>query len=37
MDGFVSRWAGPYSQTLMLAPDAPASGKVSYPTAFADL
>jgi putative acetyltransferase len=37
MDGFVSRWAGPYFQTLILAPDAPTSGKVYYPQAFADL
>ena len=37
MDRFVSRYAGPYFQTLMLAPDAPTAGKVSYPQAFADL
>ena len=37
MDGFVSRYAGPYFQTLPLAPDAPVSGKVTYPNAFADL
>ena len=37
MDRFVSRWAGPYFQTLVLAPDAPAAGRVSYPQAFADL
>ena len=34
MDRFVSRYAGPYYQTLMLVPDAPAAGKVSYPQAF---
>jgi putative acetyltransferase len=37
MDGFVSRYAGPYFQALMLAPDAPTSGKVSYPAAFNSL
>jgi hypothetical protein len=34
MDGFVSRYAGPYFQALMLAPDAPQAGRVSYPGAF---
>jgi putative acetyltransferase len=34
MDGFVSRYAGPYFQALMLAPDAPKAGRVSYPSAF---
>lgn len=34
MDGFVSRYAGPYFQALMLAPDAPRAGRVSYPRAF---
>jgi putative acetyltransferase len=34
MDGFVSRYAGPYFQALMLAPDAPKAGRVSYPRAF---
>jgi putative acetyltransferase len=34
MEGFVSRYAGPYFQTLMLAPDAPKAGRVSYPSAF---
>jgi putative acetyltransferase len=33
-EGFVSRYAGPYFQTLMLAPDAPKAGRVSYPSAF---
>jgi putative acetyltransferase len=37
MDGFVSRYAGPYFQVLMLAPDAPVAGKVSYPQAFDEL
>jgi len=37
MDGYVSRYAGPYFQALMLAPDAPKSGRVSYPKAFDDL
>ena len=37
MDRFVSRYAGPYFQTLALAPDAPTAGKVSYPRAFAEL
>ena len=37
MDGFVSRYAGPYFQALMLAPDAPAAGRVTYPNAFAGL
>lgn len=35
MDGFVSQYAGPFFQTLALAADAPASGKVSYPKPFA--
>jgi putative acetyltransferase len=34
MDGFVSRYAGPYFQALRLAADAPASGRVTYPKAF---
>jgi putative acetyltransferase len=34
MEGFVSRYAGPYFQTLVLAPDAPKAGRVSYPSAF---
>jgi len=34
MEGFVSRYAGAYFQTLMLAPDAPKAGRVSYPRAF---
>ena len=34
MDGFVSRYAGPYFQALMLMPDAPKAGRVSYPQAF---
>ena len=34
MEGFVSRYAGPYFQALMLAPDAPKAGRVSYPSAF---
>jgi putative acetyltransferase len=34
MDGFVSRYAGRYFQALMLAPDAPKAGRVSYPRAF---
>jgi putative acetyltransferase len=33
-DAYVSRYAGPYFQALMLAPDAPKSGRVSYPHAF---
>lgn len=37
MDGFVSRYAGPYFQALMLAPDAPKAGRVSYPGAFDSL
>jgi putative acetyltransferase len=37
MEGFVSHYAGPYFQTLMLAPDAPKAGRVSYPKAFDDL
>jgi putative acetyltransferase len=37
MDGFASRYAGPYFQALMLSPDAPKSGRVSYPKAFDDL
>lgn len=37
MEGFVSRYAGPYFQALMLAPDAPKAGRVSYPKAFDDL
>jgi putative acetyltransferase len=37
MDGFVSRYAGPYFQALKLAPDAPSSGRVSYPAAFASV
>jgi putative acetyltransferase len=37
MEGFVSRYAGPYFQALMLAPDAPRAGRVSYPKAFDDL
>ena len=37
MDGFVSRYAGPYFQALALAPDAPTRGRVSYPQAFADI
>jgi putative acetyltransferase len=36
-DKFVSRYAGPYFQVLMLAPDAPTAGVVSYPLAFANL
>jgi putative acetyltransferase len=34
MEGFVSRYTGPYFQALMLAPDAPKGGRVSYPSAF---
>jgi putative acetyltransferase len=37
MDGFVSRYAGPYFQALKLAPDAPDApdaGRVVYPKAF---
>lgn len=34
MDGFVSRYAGPYFQALKLAPDAPDAGRVIYPKAF---
>ena len=34
MEGFVSRYAGPYFQALTLAPDAPKAGQVSYPSAF---
>jgi putative acetyltransferase len=34
MEGFVSCYAGPYFQMLMLAPDAPKAGRVSYPSAF---
>jgi putative acetyltransferase len=34
MEGFVSRYAGLYFQALMLAPDAPKAGRVSYPRAF---
>ena len=34
---FASPYAGPYFQTLKLAPDAPASGAVSYPKPFAEL
>jgi putative acetyltransferase len=37
MEGFVSRYAGPYFQALMLAPDAPKAGRVWYPKAFDDL
>ena len=37
MDRFVSRYAGPYFQAMMLAPDAPVAGKVSYPQAFDEL
>jgi putative acetyltransferase len=37
MDGFVSRYAGPYFQALKLAPDAPVSGRVHYPDVFADV
>jgi putative acetyltransferase len=37
MDGFVSRYAGPYFQALRLFPDAPARGRVSYPRAFDEL
>jgi putative acetyltransferase len=37
MEGFVSRYAGPYFQALMLATDAPKAGRVSYPKAFDDL
>jgi putative acetyltransferase len=36
-DKFVSRYAGPYFQVLMLAPDAPTAGAVSYPLGFASL
>ena len=31
---FASPYAGPYFQALMLAPDAPKAGRVSYPAAF---
>jgi putative acetyltransferase len=34
-DRFVSRYAGPYFQVLMLAADAPSAGEVFYPQAFA--
>lgn len=34
MDGYVSRYAGPYFQALKLSPDAPDSGRVKYATAF---
>jgi putative acetyltransferase len=34
MEGFVSRYTGPNFQALMLAPDVPRSGRVSYPSAF---
>jgi putative acetyltransferase len=34
---FASPYAGPYFQTLRLAPDAPAAGTVSYPAPFAEL
>jgi putative acetyltransferase len=34
VEGFVSRYAGPYFQVLMLASDAPKAGRVSYPRAF---
>jgi putative acetyltransferase len=34
MVGFGSCYAGAYFQTLMLAPDAPKAGQVSYPSAF---
>jgi putative acetyltransferase len=34
MDSFVSRYAGPYFQALMLTPDAPKAGRVSFPRAF---
>jgi putative acetyltransferase len=37
MPGFVSPYAGAYFQTLRLSPNAPSSGTVSYPRAFADL
>ena len=37
MDGFASRYAGLYFQALMLSPDAPKSGRVSYPKPFDDL
>lgn len=37
MPGFVSPYVGPYFQTLRLSPNAPSSGTVSYPRAFADL
>jgi putative acetyltransferase len=37
VDGYVSPYAGPYFQALKLAPDAPASGVVTYPAPFADL
>jgi putative acetyltransferase len=37
VNGFVSPYAGPYFQTLKLAPDAPDSGRVVYPSPFADL
>lgn len=36
-DRFVSPYTGPYFQVLGLAPDAPNSGAVSYPHAFAGL
>ncbi len=36
-DGFVSPYTGPYFQVLRLAPDAPNSGAVAYPAAFAGL
>jgi putative acetyltransferase len=35
MGGYVSRYAGPHFQTLKLAPDAPAAGRVLFPAAFA--
>jgi putative acetyltransferase len=35
MDGYVSPHAGPNFQALRLAPDAPASGIVTYPPPFA--
>jgi putative acetyltransferase len=34
---FVSTYAGPYFQTLRLSPNAPVSGTVTYPPAFATL
>ncbi|MBX9842374.1 MAG: N-acetyltransferase [Xanthobacteraceae bacterium] len=34
MEGFLSPYAGPYFQALLLAPDAPKAGRVSYPRAF---